>query len=123
MSTLNTTYHLQTKKDVADIKREFRNSLDDDYNETGYTIGINNRSENTESRNYMHVTTQSTFDWENDEVTVRANLIQDDRFYLTIHSTNEEFNNHVEFTLFMDNDIREQIVQALENVVIHKVEE
>ena len=123
MSTLNTTYHLQTKKDVADIKREFRNSLDNDYNETGYTIGINNRSENTESRNYMHVTTQSTFDWENDEVTVRANLIQDDRFYLTIHSTNEEFNNHVEFTLFMDNDIREQIVQALENVVIHKVEE
>ena len=123
MSTLNTTYWLPTKKAVADIKREFRNSLDDENYANGYTIGINNRSENTDSRNYMHVTTQSTFEWENDDVTVRANLIHEDRFYLSIHSTNEEFNNHVEFTLFMDNDIREQIIQALENVVIHKVEE
>lgn len=123
MSSLNTTYWLPTKKAVADIKRDFRNSFNDDYYKDGYTIGINNRSENTDSRNYLHVTTQSLFDWENDDVTVRANLIQDDRFYLSIHSTNEEFNNHVEFTLFMDNDIREQIIKALENVVIHKVEE
>jgi len=120
MSSMNTTYYLQTKKDIADIKREFRNSLDEESN----SIGINNRSENLDSRNYMHVTTQSTFDWENDEVTVKANLLESsDRFYLSIHSTNEEFNNHVEFTLFMDNDIREQIIEALENVVVHKVEE
>ena len=119
MSTLNTTYYLQTKKDIADIKREFRNSLDEETK----TIGINNRIENLVSTNYMHVTTQSTFDWENDDVCIRANLLNNDRFTLSIHSTNEEFNNHVEFTLFMDNDIRLQIIEALENVVVHKVEE
>jgi len=118
MSTLNTTYYLNTNKEIADIKREFRNSVDED----SKTIGITNRSENTESRSYLHVTTQSRFDWENDDVKVRANLLDNDRFYLSIHSSNEEFNNRTEFTLFMDNDIREQIIKALENVVIHKVD-
>jgi len=118
MSTLNVTYYAKTKKDIADIKREFRNSLDDEIN----AIGINNSRSDLNAKSYLHLSTQSTDEWENDEVSVVSNLLSEDRFTLTIYSENEEFNTKTDLTIFMDNDIRLQLIDALQNVVIHKVE-
>jgi len=119
MSTLNVTYYAKTKKEIANIKREFRNSLNEEIN----AIGINDSRDDLDTKSYLHLRTQSTFDWENDEVSVSSHLLSEDRFTLSIYSENEEFNTKTDLTIFMDNDVRLQLIEALSNVVIHKVEE
>ena len=47
----------------------------------------------------------------------------DDTFTLTIDSRNDYFNKDNHFTLFMDNEVRLQLIEALTNVVVHSPEE
>jgi len=120
MSSLDTTYYAETKKQLADIKREFRNSV----NEETKSIGVNPYDiEFDFTSTAYHITTQSVNDWKNDRVIVDANLQGKDTFTLRINAKNDYFGKDNKFVLFMDNDVREQIIEALQNVDISKEEE
>tara|TARA_Y100001972_G_scaffold104375_1_gene131255 strand:- start:34 stop:399 length:366 start_codon:yes stop_codon:yes gene_type:complete len=120
MSSISTTYFTENKKQIADIKREFRNSLDSEH----YTLDLrsNDFDFDFSSTNY-HINTQGEYESEQDSVRVRANLILDDRFTLNIDSRNDYFDKHNTFCLFMDNEVRLQIIDALSNVVVHSPED
>ena len=121
-STLDITYFAKNKKQIADIKREFRNSLDEEL----LAIGINNLNvDNDFVSASMHLDTQEveSTEYRNDRVKIRAGLQFEDTFTLSINSRNKYFDKDVHFTLFMDNDIRLQIIEALSNVVIYNPEE
>ena len=121
-STLDITYFAKNKNQIADIKREFRNSLDEEL----LAIGINNLNvDNDFVSASMHLDTQEvdSTEYRNDRVKIRAGLQFEDTFTLSINSRNKYFDKDVHFTLFMDNDIRLQIIEALSNVVIYNPEE
>lgn len=101
------------KTQMAKIKRAFRKSLDEKYN----VIKLENDYDKKTSAN-LFVDTQSTFDWENDNVEVRTSLV-DDKFVLTIKTENKHFNRNVNFSLFMDNEIRKEIIEKLSDVKIN----
>ena len=121
-STLDVTYFAENKKQVADIKREFRNSVNEELN----TVGINNLDvDNNFVSASMHIDTQrvDSSAYENDNVKIRAGLQFEDTFTLSINSRNKYFDKDIHFTLFMNNDTREQIIEALQNVVVYTAEE
>ena len=122
MSFIDTTYYTENKKQVADIKREFRNSLieRDDYQ--ALELSSSDFDYDFSSTSY-HIDTQGTHESDQDRVRINSSLILDDTFTLTIDSRNDYFNKDNKFTLFMDNETRLQLIEALSNVVIHKVEE
>jgi len=122
MSFIDTTYYTENKKQVADIKREFRNSLieRDDYQ--SLELSSSDFDYDFSSTSY-HIDTQGTHESDQDRVRINSSLILDDTFTLTIDSRNDYFNKDNKFTLFMDNETRLQLIEALSNVVIHKVEE
>lgn len=104
----------KNKTNMAKIKRSFRKSLDEKYN----VITLENGDDKRTSAN-LFVDTQSQFDWENDKVEIRTSLVQDDKFVLTVKAENTYFGRNVNFSLFMDNDIREEIIQKLSDVIIN----
>lgn len=122
MSSLNTTHYAKNKEQIASIKREFRNSFDDELN----SIGIAHASDiecDFSSTSY-HITTTADNDWENDKVKVRASLLDsyDGTFTLSIDSKNEYFERNQHFTLYMNDDLRLQLIEALSNVVVHEID-
>ena len=122
MSFIDTTYYTENKKQVADIKREFRNSLKerDDYQ----SLQLNSSEFDYDfSSTSLHIDTQGVHESDQDKVRIHSSLIMDDTFTLTIDSKNDYFNKDNHFTLFMDNEIRLQIIEALSNVVVHKKDE
>ena len=120
MSSLDTTYYAETKKQLADIKKEFRNSIEEETK----SIGVNPYDiEFDFSSTAYHITTQANNDWENDRVVVGAKLQGKDTFTLRIDAKNDYFGKDNKFVLFMNNDTREQIIEALQNVVVSKEEE
>ena len=122
MSFIDTTYYTENKKQVADIKREFRNSLTE--REDYQSLQLNSSDFDYDfSSTSLHIETQGTHESDQDRVRINASLIMNDTFTLTIDSKNDYFNKDNHFTLFMDNEIRLQLIEALSNVVIHKHEE
>ena len=120
MSSINTTYYTENKKQLADIKREFRNSLDTELD--SLELRSNDFDFDFSSTNY-HINTQGERRSEQDYVKIRASLILDDTFTLSIDSGNEYFDKQNTFCLFMDNEVRLQLIDALTNVVVHSPEE
>ena len=120
MSSISTTYYTENKKQIADIKREFRNSLNDELD--SLELRSNDFDYDFSSTNY-HINTQGEWEAEQDKVQIRTSLILDDTFTLSIDSTNEYFGKQNTFCLFMDNEVRLQLIEALTNVVVHSPEE
>jgi len=119
MSSLNVTYYGKTKKQLADIKREFRNSL----NENTKSIGHNNMDIDFDNCEVdYHVTTQADNNWENDEVDIWTTLLEPDRFVLQVRTYNEYFDKDNMVTFYIDDDIRKQLIKSLQDIVVHKVE-
>ena len=95
-STLAITYFAKNKKQIADIKREFRNSLDEEL----LAIGINNLSvDNDFVSASMHLDTQEvdSAEYRNDRVKISAGLQFEDTFTLSINSRNNYFDKDVHF--------------------------
>jgi len=122
MSFIDTTYYTENKKQVADIKREFRNSLKEREDYQSLELSSSDFDYDFSSTSY-HIDTQGTHESDQDKVRIHSSLIMNDTFALTIDSRNDYFNKNNQFTLFMDNETRLQLIEALSNVVIHKVEE
>jgi len=122
MSFIDTTYYTENKKQVADIKREFRNSLKEETDYQSLELSSSDFDYDFSSTSY-HINTSGTSEHEQDRVRVRASLILDDTFTLTIDARNDYFGKDNKFTLFMDNEVRLQLIEALNNVVIHSPEE
>jgi hypothetical protein len=122
MSFIDTTYYTENKKQVADIKRAFRNSL---IEREGYqSLELDSSDFDYDfSSTSLHVDTQGVHESDQDRVRINSSLILDDTFTLTIDSKNDYFNKNNQFTLFMDNETRLRIIEALSNVVVHKHEE
>jgi len=119
MSSLNVTYYGKTKKQLEDIKREFKNS----FNENMKSISHNNMDIDFENCEVdYHVTTQADNNWENDEVDIWTTLLEPDRFVLQVRTYNEYFDKDNMVTFYIDNDIREQLIKSLQDIVVHKVE-
>lgn len=118
-STLDITYFAKNKKQIADIKREFRNSYDEEL----LAISLNNMDvENDFVSASMHIDTQEvdSAEYRNDRVKIRAGLQFEDTFTLSINSRNKYFDKDVHFTLFFNEDTRKEIINALENIVVSK---
>ena len=118
-STFDITYFARNKKQIADIKREFRNSYDEEL----LAIGINNLNVDNEFVSAsMHIDTQEvdSAEYRNDRVKIRAGLQFEDTFTLSINSRNKYFDKDVHFTLFFNEDTRKEIINALENIVVSK---
>lgn len=114
-SHFNLKLKTKNKKQIADVKRVFRNSV----NEDEKTVGINNfdyASDWTDIN--IHVETQNEYDYANDKVYITTSLI-DETFVLTVKSENEYFGNAIDFSFFMDNEIRKEIIQKLSDVKIN----
>ena len=122
MSFIDTTYYTENKKQVADIKREFRNSLKEETDYQSLELSSSDFDYDFSSTSY-HINTSGTSEHEQDRVRVRASLILDDTFTLTSDARNDYFGKDNKFTLFMDNEIRLQLIEALSNVVVHSPEE
>ena len=119
MSALNISYYLQNKKQQAELKRELRNSLSEETN----SMGIQSRNiENDYVSAQFHLETDSPYDSSNDNVLVRASLMEPDTFTLRIEAKSDYFKTKEQLVLFFSEDIRQEIVNALQNVVVHKVE-
>ena len=122
MSSINTTYYTENKKQIADIKREFRNSLKEEKDYQSIDLSSMNFDYDFSSTCY-HVDTQGISETEQDRVRVRGSLIFDDTFTLSIDSRNDYLKKDNHFTLFMDNDTRLQLIEVLSNIVVHSPEE
>jgi len=118
-STFDITYFARNKKQIADIKREFRNSYDEEL----LAISLNNMDVDNEFVSAcMHIDTQEvdSAEYRNDKVNIRAGLQSGDIFTLSINSRNKYFDKDVHFTLFFNEDTRKEIINALENIVVNK---
>jgi len=122
MSFIDTTYYTENKKQVADIKRAFRNSL---IEREGYqSLELDSSDFDYDfSSTSLHIDTQGVHESDQDRVRINSSLILDDTFTLTIDSKNDYFNKNNQFTLFMDNETRLRVIEALSNVVVHKVDD
>ena len=122
MSFIDTTYYTENKKQVADIKRAFRNSL---IEREGYqSLELDSSDFDYDfSSTSLHIDTQGVHESDQDRVRIHSSLILDDTFTLTIDSKNDYFNKNNQFTLFMDNETRLRVIEALSNVVVHKVDD
>jgi len=119
MSSLSVTYYGKTKKQLEDIKREFRNSL----NEENKSISHDNMDIDFENCEIdYHIRTQADNTWENDEVSIWTTLLEPDRFVLQLRTNNEYFDKDNMITLYIDNDLREQLIKSLQDIVVHKVD-
>lgn len=119
MSALNISYYLENKKQQADLKRELRNSLSEETNQ----MGIQSRNvENDFISAQFHLETDSPYDSSNDKVKVYASLLEPDTFTLRIEAVSDYFDTKEQLVLFFSDDVRREIVNALENVIVHKVE-
>ena len=119
MSKINMSMYANTLNDIASMKRAFRNSFQKEF----MSLNIDNYEVDNDfvSVNYHLQTTNKNVDM-NDKVTVKSRLLNDDTFTLAINSKDEDGRN-VHFTLFFNEDIRKEIVNALENTIVNKREE
>ena len=122
MSFIDTTYYTENKTQVADIKRAFRNSLKEETDYQSLELSSSDFDYDFSSTS-LHIDTQGIHESDQDRVRIYSSLIGDDTFTLTIDSKNDYFNKDNKVTLFMDNEVRLQLIEALSNVVIHKHEE
>lgn len=122
MSFIETTYYTENKTQVADIKRAFRTSLKERRDYQSLELDSSDFDYDFSSTSY-HIDTQGTHESDKDKVRIHSSLILDDTFTLTIDSKNDYFNKNNQFTLFMDNETRLRVIDALSNVVVHKHEE
>jgi len=101
---MSLTIHLfsDTKKEVMDIKRIFRNSFDSSVNALSLY-----------SREFKSVFNSiSFFLYKNEKTTVRVDAL-DDCYAFTIYEKNSNGNNSV--TLYIDEELKEKIINKLVN--------
>jgi hypothetical protein len=119
MSKINMSIYANTLNDIASMKRAFRNSFQKEF--MSLSVDNNEVANDFVSVNYHLKTTSNNVDM-NDKVTVKSRLLNDDTFTLAINSKDED-GKVVHFTLFFNEDIRKEIVNALENTIVNKKEE
>ena len=119
MSNINMSLYARTLNDISTIKRNFRNSFQKDF----LSLDVSNADNDHDfvSVNY-HLKTTSLYDDMNSKVKVRSRLLNDDTFTLSIDSKDADGRN-VHFTLFMNEDVRKEIVNTLQNTIVNKKEE
>lgn len=119
MSRINMSLYARTLTDIATLKRKFRNSFQKEF----MSLDVSNTDNDHDfvSVNY-HLNTTSVHDDMNSQVKISSRLLNDDTFTLSINSTEDEGRN-VHFTLFMNEDVRKEIVNTLENTIVNNREE
>jgi len=120
MSRINMSLYSKTLENVATIKRNFRNSFEQE------TMSLSLRNTETDDNNFTDVNyfinTNNKHDDMNDTVKVKTRL-HDDTFSLSIHSEDNDNRENVMFTLFINEDVRKAIVNSLETVIVNNREE
>lgn len=112
--SLNISWFTNTKKNLADIKRVFRNSLDDELN----SLGLHSYDIETESIFVdYHLHAEDLVDVQNDDIEITTTL-HDNRICLSIRQRNDYFSKWHSVKIFMDESTRRQLVQSLQDMVI-----
>ena len=119
MSRINMNLYARTLADITTMKRNFRNSFQKEF----MSLDVSNTDNDNDfvSVNY-HLNTTNIHDDMNSKVEVNSRLLNDDTFTLSIDSKDDEGRN-VHFTLFMNEDVRKEIVNTLENTIVNNREE
>jgi hypothetical protein len=119
MSRINMNLYARTLNDIATMKRNFKNSFQEEF----LSLDVSNTDNDHDfvSVNY-HLTTTNIHDDMNSKVEVSSRLLNDDTFTLSIDSKDDDGRN-VHFTLFMNEDVRKEIVNTLENTIVNNREE
>lgn len=119
MSRINMSLYARTLNDISTMKRNFRNSFDKEF----LSLDVSNTDNDNDfvSVNY-HLNTTKIHNDMNDKVKVSSRLLNDDTFTLSIDSKDEDGRN-VHFTLFMNEDVRKEIVNTLQNTIVNNREE
>ena len=115
MSRINMSLYARTLSDITTMKRNFRNSFQKEF----MSLDISNTDNDHDFVNVLNTT--SVHDDMNDKVNISSRLLNDDTFTLSI--TSKEDGRNVHFTLFMNEDVRKEIVNTLENTIVNKREE
>ena len=118
MSRINMSLYARTLSEITTMKRNFRNSFQKEF----MSLDVSNTDNDNDfvSVNY-HLKTTSVHDDMNSKVEISSRLLNDDTFTLSINS--KEDGRDVYFTLFMNEDVRKEIVNTLENTIVNKREE
>lgn len=118
MSRINMSLYARTLSEITTMKRNFRNSFQKEF----MSLDVSNTDNDHDfvSVNY-HLNTTSVHDDMNSQVKISSRLLNDDTFTLSINS--KEDGRDVYFTLFMNEDVRKEIVNTLENTIVNKREE
>jgi len=118
MSRINMSLYARTLSEITTMKRNFRNSFQKEF----MSLDISNTDNDHDFVNVnYHLNTTSVHDDMNDKVNISSRLLNDDTFTLSI--TSKEDGRNVHFTLFMNEDVRKEIVNTLENTIVNKREE
>ena len=119
MSRINMSLYARTLSEITTMKRNFRNSFQKEF----MSLDVSNTDNDNDfvSVNY-HLNTTSVHDDMNSKVEISSRLLNDDTFTLSINSKEDDSRN-VHFTLFMNEDVRKEIVNALENTIVNNREE
>lgn len=119
MSRINMSLYARTLSEITTMKRNFRNSFQKEF----MSLDISNTDNDHDFVNVnYHLKTTSVYDDMNDKVNISSRLLNDDTFTLSINSKEDDSRN-VHFTLFMNEDVRKEIVNTLENTIVNKREE
>jgi len=119
MSRINMSLYARTLNDIATMKRNFRNSFQEEFMSLDITNANNDHDFVSVS---YHLNTTNIHDDMNSKVKLRSRLLNDDTFTLSIDSKDDDGRN-VHFTLFMNEDVRKEIVNTLQNTIVNKKEE
>jgi len=116
-SFFDTKVKTNNKKQMAEVKRTFRNSFDEQFS----TIQLSNYDYDSKWTDAnLFIETQNEDERDNDDVGIRAMLLDStNTFTLSITTSNEYYGKKVKFTLFMDNEIRKEIIEKLSDVIIN----
>ena len=113
--SLNISWFATNKKNLADIKRVFRNSLDDEL----YSLGVHSHDIKTQSIFVdYHLHSEDLIDKQNDDIEITTSL-HDNRICLSIRQRNNYFDKWNMVKVFMDEVTRRQLVKSLEEMVIN----
>ena len=113
--SLNISWFATNKKNLADIKRVFRNSLDEEL----YSLGVHSHDIKTESIFVdYHLHTEDLIDKQNDDIEITTSL-HDNRICLSIRQRNNYFDKWNMVKVFMDESTRKQLVKSLEDMIIN----
>lgn len=113
--SLNISWFTNNKKNLADIKRVFRNSQDDEL----YSLGMRSHDIKTDSIFVdYHLHAEDLIDKQNDEVEITTTL-NENRICLSIRQRNDYLDKWNMVKIFMDESTRKELVQSLEDMVIN----